>query len=81
LGGCGWFRLGLRCLVGVVVELMMGVVAVWGGLDCPWFWMGEFHTVMLGEHARKGRVNVIRVYRYCEALVQRGGGHSERRAG
>jgi hypothetical protein len=34
LDGCGWFRLGLRCLVGVVVELVLCVGGVVGGLDC-----------------------------------------------
>jgi hypothetical protein len=31
LGGCGCCRLGLRCLMGVVVELVLGVGGAAGG--------------------------------------------------
>ena len=44
LVGCDWRRLGWRWLMGVVVELLLGVGGVAGGLVGPWCGMGECHT-------------------------------------
>ena len=51
VGCCGqgvggwWLRLcRLLYCMGVVVELVLGVGGVFGGLVGPWCWAGEFHT-------------------------------------
>jgi hypothetical protein len=43
--GGWWLRLcRLLYCMGVVVELVLGVGGVFGGLVGPWCWAGEFHT-------------------------------------
>ena len=62
--------------MGVVVELLLGVGGVAGGLVGPWCWMGECHTSQCsacqscwGGGAWEDRVNVFWVSRCAVAVV------------